>query len=230
MKKLLTVILHDANYDGAPEQTEILSYGVEAPLSDALKRAKGKYAVISDGDLECDFDDGFFETLDKCGADIALFDGGYCLKTPLFKNAKSAESKLCADVYAALSAKSTAKYALTPLVFRSETQADGGEIAEALDEFNKVKAKLPKDVYAFVFDLLCGAAVGYYARAIIAVHDGKLGADELAEFDGKLKENTVFYHTLDKRFTYLSLQKLRKKAFKLGLFDYLILKNKHKKR
>lgn len=229
MKKLLTVILHDADFGDAPEQTEILSYNGETPLSEALRRAKGKYAVISEGDLECDFSEEFFALLDGGNADILSFDGGYCIKTPLFKSAQGAGNKFCAEVFAALSAKSAAKSELKPLVFASETRADGKEIAEAFDEFNKVKAKLPKEVYSFVFDLICGAAIGYYARTLIDVHDGKASADELAEFDGKLKENTVFYHSLEKRFTYLSLQKLRNKSFRLGFFEYLKLKNKLKK-
>ena len=73
MKKLLTLIMPDIapeEVENAPEETEILNYGNEARLYDAIKRAKGKYVIISDGDAECALDDTFFKTLENSSADI----------------------------------------------------------------------------------------------------------------------------------------------------------------
>lgn len=227
MKKLITVIMPDVSEGNgeAPEKIEILSYGGKTSLAEAIKRAKGKYTLLSDGDVECGDTDGFFFEAEKAQADILAFDGGFLVKTAVLRDvdAKCVADAAFTRLYAALEAKTVAK-CVSPFKCREKALEYDDEsiknLGAALDEFKKCKAKLPREVYSFTMDLICTMLSQFYLSALIAVKKGRLGGETLASLDDKLKENIVLYLAFNKRFDAADLKKLREKNYKLGFMTY----------
>ena len=233
MKKLLTLIMPDIaveEVENAPEEIEILSYGGDTKLSDAVKRAKGKYTVISAGDAEAAVEEDFFPTLQSASADILKFDGLFAFKTPLVKSipAKNCSDKYTAEVCSVLNAKSVEAVAGAPFTFKANENFDfenGKEIfTAAVEEFNRSKPKLSKEVYSVAVEVICTKLARFYARALLAIRAKALSAEEFAEFDGYLKENVVLYLALCKRLPAADLNKIRQNGYKIGYFAYIKLK------
>lgn len=224
MKKLLTIIskdLEEASEDDAPDGVEMLGTGTSS-LYETLKKAKGKYTVLAEGDMMCDLDDRFFDDLSETNADIIVYDGGFVFKTSLLKglNAEQFVLKSTAELFAALECKSVAKFGYKPFTFtpvkREYTVAEELSLSDVLTEFKKCKSKLSKEVYTFAFDAICSELCVFYILATLAVRDGKLTVQKLKEFDARLKENIVLYLAIDKRFTADNLSKLRERDFKIS--------------
>lgn len=234
MKKLLTIISGEApETDGlcVPEKVEIL-HAKGAFTRDIFKSAKGKYALLAEGDLICDLTDGFFTAMDKTNADILVAGKSFCFKTSIFKslNKNCRTDKFSAEIFAAFSSGSVAKLAFNPFDFSPTPKTEYSDdervaLVEALNEFKKVKSSLGKDVYTFCSDYLCRALTGFYLRAVLAVHYKKLEAEAIKDFDKILKENPVLHMTFLKRFTAFDLQKIREKNYKISF----ITANKIKK-
>ncbi len=235
MKKLLTLIMPDIapeEVENAPEETEILNYGNEVRLYDAIKRAKGKYVIIADGDAECALDDTFFKTLENSSADILKLNGCFAFKTSVAKSVpqKNCTNKFTAETFCALCAKSVERLSgPSPVVFKKNCQetdfeAAKSEITTSVEEFKRCKSKLVKDVYAVAAEIICARLVPLYVRALLDIRAKKLDSEEFLQFDAYLKENVVLYIALEKRFAFADLKKLRKNAFKINYFTYLKLK------
>lgn len=204
-------------------------------LSGAIKQTKGKYCALCGNEFAFADVDGFLNFADKASADIIEFDGGFCFKTSVLKglNQKLTNDRCSAEIAAALASKSIIKSDVVPLVAThaqavySELTAEG--LIACLDEFARVKAKLNKDVYAFAVKLLCSRITQFYLSAMVLAYKKELDREKIVEFDAKLKENVVLYLAMEKKFTYASLIKLRKKKFAISPFTYLkfkyVLKN-----
>jgi hypothetical protein len=89
-------------------------------------------------------------------------------------------------------------------------------------EFNKVKAKLTKEMYSYVFDSLCYELIKFYMLAMIC--KDKTAREYLLEFDKRLKEHIVLYLAIEKRFPLASLSTLRRKQFKISLITLIKFK------
>ena len=220
---MLDIKLSDTQ--GVPEEIEILSYGENQSLSEAVKRAKGKYTLLCDGDAVCDTPEEFFAEVDKAQADIITFDGGFLVKTSVLKGVSKLMTAVpVSQIYAVLEAKTIAKSAFTP--FKSETEKfryseeNAVSFLAAIEEFKKSKSKLSREIYAYAVDLICLRLTEFYISALLAIKKGELSEDNLAEFDTKLKDEIVLYLAFEKRFTVESLKKLRAKNFKVGFLTY----------
>ncbi len=232
MKKILTFITRDSadtTDDEVPEEVEIL--GTEGKnLSEALKKAKGRYTVLADGDLTCDITEDIFKNLATDNSDVLVFRGSSLFKTSVLKNltAKQCGGKFSTEAYAAFQSKSIKRYNTQPFSFtpvkREYSEKEQSALAEILTEFAKGKSKLTKEIYSFTFDLLCDKLVLFYSVALLAIYDKKLKPEKLKEFDLKLKENIVLYLALDKRFGAGNLGKIREQNFKISFITALKLR------
>lgn len=202
-------------------------------LYELIRQAKGKYTVIIDTACTVNGED-FADVLKICedsASDILAFDGGYALKTATLKGipAKLCTDRYAAEIYTAFGSREIARVTLKPFAFTAQTaqysQTDEKKLEEALEEFKKSKAKLPKAVYSFIFDILCTRLIAFYTCTMIAIYRKEATAEELAAFDKRLKDNVVLYLALEKRFTAADLKKLREKNFKISFLQY----NKFKK-
>lgn len=218
MKKILSVLQL-----GLPQtETNPLYDSIEFIGGDFAK-AKGKYTFICDRAFTYADAHGFLLALDSFNADAVIFNGGCCFKTAVIKAvaAKSGKKELT-EIYAALLCKSVARSDIKPFTYAKKAleYADGtdNEILKSVDEFNKSKARLPKEVYTFAFDLICAELNRFYISAVYALYKRKLSAQTLLDFDGRLKENIVLYLAMEKRFTAGDLKKLRSKGFKIPFF------------
>lgn len=234
MKKILTFILSEETIESGamPENAELLYAKPENDKSiyEALKQAKGKYTYIPESVLLSADLQELFDELEKTNADIISFKDGCCFKTAVLKGLNA---KLCTDVfsvlaYASFASKSIASLDCTPFEAAPQKNCykEGLErhLEDIINEFNKCKAKLPKDVYSFAFDLILQKLTTFYICAMLAIYAKKLDFNVLKEFDLKLKENIVLYLALEKRFTFANLAKLRQKDFKIDLFTNLKFK------
>ena len=237
MKKNLSVILCNTA-DGAQGEPD----GVELMFTDevrtsgeiiknAVKQAKGKYICLLEGSFKYADIAEFMTVLDKCSADAVICDGGYCFKSTIFKSLNLDENcfAFTCEIAAMLSSKSVLKSDIKPFTLAEKPLCCPFEIAPALlsvlDDFKKCRTKLSKEAYSAVFDLICTRLTIFYMSAALEVREGKIKAQSLIDFDGKLKDNVILYLTLEKRFTSADLNKLRKKGFKVGF----LTANKFKK-
>ena len=241
MKKLLSIVLcnnackeltvHD-------ESAEILRLnetedGNPKALYDIVRQTKGKYAVIIDTDCTVNGEDfaALLKACDETSADILSFGGGYALKTSTLKGvpAKLYTDRYGAEIYTAFNSKEIAEVEFKPFKFTVQrakySLTDEEKLEETLEEFKKSKAKLNKAVYSFIFDILCTRLITFYICAMVAIYRKETTAEELLEFDKRLKDNIVLYLALEQRFTAANLKKLREKNFKINLITY----NKFKK-
>ncbi|MDE7083565.1 MAG: hypothetical protein K2O89_07705 [Clostridia bacterium] len=242
MKKILSLVLCKNTGNGltVPDDGAELLYLDEKAaennpkaLYELIKQTKGRYVVITDTDCtvnEADLN-SFLKTAEESTADIISFNGGYALKAATLKGVPSKlyTDRYGAEIYTAFDAKDIVSVSLRPFVFTTQraqySTEDETKLKETLEEFKKSKAKLPKAVYSFIFEILCARLITFYITAIIAIRDRVLDAETLKEFDLKLKDNIVLYLALEKRFPAANLKKLREKDFKIGLIQY----NKFKK-
>lgn len=230
MKKLLTVAVCDKpSGQTAPNaETEILYAEIvnEKTLSELFKQAKGKYTVLVEGDFTFEDNGNFTKKLDKENADIITFDGGCFVKTSILKNLpiKSCVDIFSAEMFGAFTAKTVLKTDLKLFNFSavceeySETAEEN--LTEILREFKISKARLNKDVYAYITDALVIKLISFYISAMLAIRRKTVEADALKKFDLKLKENIVLYLALEKRFIVADLKKLREKDFKISFLQY----------
>lgn len=242
MKKLLSIVLCNS----ASEDMTVTDEGVELlrleenqdgqnprALYELIKQTKGKYVIIIDTDCTVAEEDfaQFLKVAEECTADILAFDGGYALKASTLKgvSAKLYTDRYGAEIYTAFNSKEVVWVTLKPFLFTTQraqySTADEAKLEETLEEFKKSKAKLNKAVYTFIFDILCNRLITFYISAMIAIYRKETTADELSEFDKRLKDNVVLYLALEKRFPVAELKKLREKNFKISLIQY----NKFKK-
>lgn len=189
-----------------------------------VKQSKSKYTVLVDSDFTLLDADVFLQAAESSNADILTFNGGYCFKTSILKglDLDDCGDRYSAEIFAALASKSVAGLDIQPFRFTGTHTPYSEEtkvrLMRCLDEFKVSKAKMPKDVYSFAFDMILGRLVTFYLTAILAVRAGETTAESLIEFDLKLKENIVLYLALEKRFTAADLKKLRENNFKISFF------------
>lgn len=192
-------------------------------LSRAFKIAKGKYSLVCVNRFRFADVQSILNILDKNTADMVSFLGGSVLKTSIIKNiAKDCPDEFSACALAIMQSKTMLKTVYTPFIFDKGAVAFNDENTEgmllAAAEFKKVKAKLSKEIYSYVFEMLCARIVEYYIFAMLSIRDGKIEAEKLISFDNKLKAEIVLYLAVDKRFEHGNLEKLRNKGFKISFF------------
>ena len=192
-------------------------------LARAGKLAKGKYTVICERSFRFADVQSLLNIIDKNTADMVCFTSGCALKTDVFKKAvKDCEDAFSCRALTVMGCKTILKTTYTPFTFDKRpnqfTQENATGILLAAETFGKVKAKLPKEIYSYSFNLVCDRLVTYYMYAMVAIKDGELHAEDLIEFDNKLKAEIVLHLALEKRFTAAKLNKLREKDFKISRF------------
>lgn len=230
MKTVLTIVVCNGMdnvsstlYDGIelkyPEEGETeINF-----LTRAFKNAKGKYSLVCVDKFRFADVRPLLNILDKNTSDIVNFMGGSVIKTSVFRDVV----KDCPDAFsvcalAVMASKTMLKTTYVPFVFEkdattfSDCNTEGLLLAAA--EFKKMKPKLTKEIYTYIFDLLCSRIIIFYIYAMLSIKDGRLDADKLIEFDNRLKAEIVLYLAIDKRFTYANLQKLRNRGFKISYF------------
>lgn len=226
MKKLLTILACEKVNNDTDPQVEEIEF-IEADEKNGIKQAKGKYTLLLDGDVAFFDIEPFFGELEKATADIVAFEGGHCFKSSVLKglSLKDDNDRYSVEILAANASKSIYRSEIRPFSFNGVRTGYSDGVAErleeALAEFKKSKAKLPKDVYSFVFDMICQRLVSFYMSAMLAVRKKQIEAETLLNFDAQLKEDIVLYLALEKRFTAADLKRLRDKKFKLDIFTAL---------
>lgn len=226
MKILLTLAV-PVNFGELPEAldgTEIINIDENESQKDFLNRAvkcaKGKYTVICDRKFAFADVQSLLNIIDKNTSDMVSFTNGAAIKTSVLKGLKDYKDAFSFRLLAVTDCKSILKTVYTPFIFQRASRTFGQENVAGLmfsaETFGKVKAKLNKEIYSYAFNMLCDRLIAYYIFAMLAIKDGDLQADELIEFDNKLKAEIVLYLALEKRFTYAKLQKLREGGFKIG--------------
>lgn len=212
----------DSLYEGVEILTVDKGQDSAEFLRAAIRAAKGKYMLITDGEFRFADIQPFLSAAEKSAADILAFDGGYCFKTALLRglNIKNIRGRDFTELLATFAAKSVAKTAGKPLNFRNTTGKYSDELqadlTAAVKEFGASKAKLPKNVYTFAFDLTCEKLIQFYMGAMLTMRAQKREPDGLVAFDRALKEQIVLFLALEKRFTAAKLSKLREKQFKIS--------------
>lgn len=217
---------------GVPEGIEILSYGKDTALSEAVRRAKGKFTLLSEGDAECGPLDELFSETDKTQADLLYFDDGFLIKTSILRDVPSKFIRDTATllIYAAMEAKTAQKCENSPFKCAKQKYAFSEEnavnLGTAIAEFNKAKAKLSREIYSLCANLICARLEEFYTDALISIKKGLASYERLSDFDDKLRENVVLYLAFQKRFTAADLKKLKEKQYKISFFTYKkLLKN-----
>lgn len=224
MKKLLTIVVINGtdagNGENFNENTDVVLAEKEN-VAQTVKSAKGKYSLVCDNCIAAAETEFFLETLRETSSDMVLATGFCAYKTSVLKDLdlKNADAFTYA-AFGAMNSKSITKIRCVPFRTEKENLTCSDETIHNLlsvaEQFKKVKAKLNKDIYTYVFDSLCDRLVTYYMTAILAVKDGSFEAEKLIEFDNRLKGEIVLFLALEKRFTATRLQKLREKGFKIS--------------
>ena len=228
MKILLTIVVCKTG-EQLPEHDGIeIIYREEneeeiAFLARAAKSAKGKYALISDRPFKIAEVQPLLNILDKNTADMVCFVGGGVIKTSVIRGVvKDCFGCFSCRTLSVLDCKTLLKTVYYPFAF-GKTEVTFKDdyvkgILTSADTFGKVKAKLPKEIYSYAFNMLCDRIVLYYMYAMLEIRNGVLPAENLIAFDSKLKAEIVLYLALEKRFTAGNLHKLREKGFKISGF------------
>lgn len=226
MKKVLTIaVFADGMQKKQPmfDRLELIFHNKGEKGTDFLSRcsknAKGKYIILAErlftfGDVH-----NFCDALESANQDAVLFDGGAAFKLSVLKGVdfKTCGDAFCAKELTLLNCKTVLKTRLTPLIFKGELpQTECEALKTVCSEFQKVKGKLNKDVYANAFDTIVDRLVHFYIRSILAVREGTLEPEKLIEFDKKLKSMIVLYLALEQKFPVSNLQKFRDKEFKIS--------------
>jgi len=230
MKKLLTIVVCDRTIDdrivSSFDEVELIyTNNNEADIPEAIKHAKGKYTFILSHIFTIEDIKQLVSVLDESDEDIICFEFGSVAKTQLFKglNFKEDNCTFLFKIYAAMSAKSIKKTLYKPFIFNGNPLEFDDHFKDkvllASAEFKRVKAKLEKDVYNYVFDMLVKKVVEYYMRAMLAIRSHKYPPEELVKFDNLLKGEIVLYIAVEKRFTPAHMQRLRDKSFKINFLQ-----------
>lgn len=224
MKKLLTIVVccgaETTNGEAAGDTVEIITVP-DGSIAQALKGAKGKYAVVCDRTLTVADADFFLKNLQDMNTDIICVSYISAFKTSVLKDVdlKDADA-FTYTAFGAMSCKSLANIRCIPFILGREesgySDATAHNLLRVAEEFRKVKSKLNKDVYTYVFDILCDRLVKFYMAAMLSIKENGLPAEKLVEFDNRLKAEIVLFLALEKRFTATRLQKLREKGFKIS--------------
>ncbi|MDE6613403.1 MAG: hypothetical protein K2K28_02495 [Clostridia bacterium] len=235
MKKLLTIVVCGGILgelaETAPDEVEFLyTENNEADLPSVLKQAKGKYIYLLPSGFALTDLHIMVRVLSDKDTDLVSFANGAAAKNSLFKglNFKDNNCAFLFGVFSALEAKTLTKTQYSPVCKSGDGalfNADANEgILIACTEFKKVKAKLTKEIYAYVSDMLIAKLTEFYMLAILAIRGGNYTADKLLEFDAILKGEIVLYLALEKHFPVTRLEKLREKKFKISVFTAKKLK------
>lgn len=228
MKKLLTIACFAAS-----DVIKSFNGGVELFYTDinenrddffvrAVKQAKGKYIVFIDREILSADLLPLLQIVETSRADIIAFRDGAAIKVNVLKGVdpKLIYDSFCCNLYAAFNSKSIFVSDCRPFKFAYYENAYDDKTAvcilNGITTFKKVKAKLPRAVYTYSFEILCSQLISFYVSNIIAIKEGKISADKLIDFDKKLKSEIVLYLALEKRFTAAKLNKLRAKNFKIS--------------
>lgn len=224
MKKLLTIVVcdgtQDVNTENFNENIEI-TVAEQGNVSQAIKNSKAKFTFVSDCGISAAETDFFLETLREANTDMVLASDVCAVKTSVLKDCdlKNADA-FTYNAFGAMNCKTLKRIRCVPFMTEKQKLDCSDKTTHNLlcvaEEFKKVKSKLNKDIYAYVFDTLCDRLVTYYMTAVLAVKDGDLPAEKLIEFDNRLKGEIVLFLALEKRFTATKLQKLREKGFKIS--------------
>lgn len=226
MKLLLSILSFADSTCGVPDNAEIIKADGNATFSDfikaAQKRAAGKYVLLADCNFALNDLNGFLCEVKSRDADVIAFDGGICIKPSLLKGIKRTENLSATEIFAAISAKSVLKTDIKPLIFFKNpaeySESIHTELKEAVEEFAREKAKLTREVYAFVFDMLIRRLTEFYMAAMLKMRKDSAAKEALCGFDKALKAYVVLYLALEKRFPYVKLSSLREKNFKISFF------------
>lgn len=241
MKRVLTLaVLADCGkiQSDISEKAEVLiikpDESVNKFYARCSKDAKGRYVVFTER-YESGLFDGVIAAAEKSGADILDFGGGAAFRATVLKGVPQ---KLIADAFsvnalAALACKTVEKISPLPEVRDVRTvnietycaAGYGGTLLAVAEQFGRVKPKLSRAVYSYAFDMLCARLIEFYMLAILDARKNRRNADKLKAFDLKLKDEIVLYLSLNKRFTYAQLPKLRKNGFKISFFTARKLKS-----
>ena len=191
-------------------------------LARAVKSAKGKFSVVCDRAFALADVQSVLNIIDKNTSDMVCFNGGVAIKTSVLKGVKDYTDAFSLRFAGITGCKSLLKTVYNPFTLNKKDKAFKQVNVEGLlacaELFVKVKAKLNKEIYSYAFNMLCEKLVIYYVYSMLAIRAGELPAENLIEFDNKLKAEIVLYLALEKRFTYARLQKLRDKGFKISWF------------
>ncbi|MDE5943540.1 MAG: hypothetical protein K2H30_04955 [Clostridia bacterium] len=221
MKKLLTIVVFGQSDGG---RSDTLYSGVELIYADgnipaAVKQAKGKYIIVENRTFLFKDVQPFLDALESATQDVIRFNGGSAFKCSLFKGVADKNDCFAFCAFAAFNAKTVAYFEYAPFIFssvRCDFDSEEKHLIDTCYEFKRIKAKLSKEAYAFVFELILERLLLFYACALISIREGKITADKLLEFDKNLKDEIVLYLALDKRFGGGKLTKIRNKGFKIS--------------
>lgn len=232
MKTVLTIAVCETpqeqrqfpRYDGVELYIIDQSQTAAQFLRGIAKSVKSKYVLIADGDFTFADMQAFLLYAEKSKGDILTFPGGYCLKSRLLRAlpAKNIGNRYFTEIHAAMGAKTVDRSEICPLRFHgmntAYSEAGQKDLAEAIGQFNAGRSRLPKPVYAFLFDAVCARLATFYMSAMLSIRNGEIPADRLIGFDRALKQNVILYLALNKRFRAADLTKLRRKDFRISLF------------
>lgn len=202
----------------------------EEIIKNGIKQCKSKYVLLTDGNFEILNVKPLIEAADNAAEDVLSFTGGRLYKASVLKGlgGKEIGDRFLTEFFAAIASKSVKTFEIEPFKLNNEPFCyfDGldGQLLFVTEAFTKCKAKLNKDVFTLVFDMLCERLVLFYLSAILAVKGKKMKVGSLLNFDLQLKKNIVLYLAVQKRFTAASLIKLREKKFAVSFFTAKKLK------
>lgn len=235
MKKLLTIVVcgraEEERAASSCDDIELIyTENNEAGLAEYIKQAKGKYTYIAPSSFIFKDVKLMVSALSESDYDVVSFAVGSAAKTSLFKglNFKESDCAFLYKIFAGFAAKSVNRLQYAPITYDGEDVPFDEGVKDAIliasAEFKKVKAKLARDVYNYVSDLLIRKLSEFYVRALLAIREGKYDGAKLGEFDAKLKGEIVLYLALEKRFPVAKLQKIRDRGFKISGFTAKKLK------
>ncbi len=190
-------------------------------LTRSAKTAKGKYTVISETAAGIAEIGQLLNIIDKNPKDLICFEQGFAVKTAIFKAcAKDCKDAFSCKVLCVLECKSILKTVYFPLTFgKFDNEFDENSLQGLLccaETFGKYKSKIEKEIYSYASALICDRLVPFYMYAMLAIKQGKMNVDGLAELDGTLKAEIVLYLALEKKFTASKLHKLREKGYRIS--------------
>jgi hypothetical protein len=235
MRKVLSLLGINNKFDvddGALKEVEFFypeeNEQVSESIARFLKLAVGKYVVIIDEKFSYNNLYELVKELNTCNADMIICDKCTFFKTTLVKNVALNKTldTYSFNILSAMLSKNVVKKDWSYIKSEKTTPIYIPERAEQIlacaVEFNKVKAKLTKEMYSYVFDSLCYELIKFYMLAMIC--KDKTAREYLLEFDKRLKEHIVLYLAIEKRFPLASLSTLRRKQFKISLITLIKFK------
>lgn len=234
MKNVLTIALAAGGtfdesllFGGA----EVIALDGETPFS-GLKKAKGKYTILVCGEAKIEDLADFLTVADSANADILTFEGGCAFKTGILQRL-TVKNYLpySAEIAAVLSSKSVQRLEKKPFTF-SKLPVDLSEeaiafLAQSLSDYTASKGRVPVEVYGLARDLICAKLTEFYLSFMLAIFKRTQSYETLVDFDAKIStDDKVLYLVFENRFSQLfKLKSLRKRKFKINLFEMFKVKN-----